>query len=97
MNVEALRTSPTTIQVTWDEPSQTHIIAMYQIRYFHFYEEDMSIWHMLDTDGPNTVVLLTDKIERDKPYVIRVRAKSTHDRWSNYSTAVTINQFMEGE
>ena len=95
-NVEAIRTSPTTIQVTWDEPPQTHVIAMYQVRYFHLHDDDMSIWHYMDTDGPTTVVLLTEKIERDKPYEIRVRAMSTHERWSNYSRSITLNQFVQG-
>lgn len=96
-NVVALRTSPTTIQVTWDEPSQTHNVAQYEVKYYHMYDNDMSIWNSLVTDGPTTVALITDKVDPDKAYIVRVRAISTHNQHSNYSADDSTNGLVQGK
>ncbi|XP_052776376.1 tyrosine-protein phosphatase Lar-like isoform X3 [Mya arenaria] len=89
-NLKVQRTSPTTILVTWDEPLQNNIIEMYRVHYNDYEIEDITMWLSVDTDGPATVVQLTN-LEPHKPYIVRVRAKSIHNRWSNLTDAKTVN------
>ena len=90
-NVEVKRTSPKTIQVTWEESGQENLISMYRVFYFNFASPDMTIWDYTDTDGPTTVAQITG-LEAHMTYAVRVQAKSVNDRWSNM-TEVKIVQF----
>ena len=90
-NLAVRRTSPTTIQVTWDESTQENLIAMYRVFYFTLVSDDMTMWDYIDTDGPTTVAQITG-LQAHMTYVIRVQAKSVNERWSNM-TEVKIADF----
>ncbi|KAL3869070.1 hypothetical protein ACJMK2_041796, partial [Sinanodonta woodiana] len=94
-NVKVQRTSPTTIQVTWDEPPPDSDIESYRIYYNNLVVADMSLWKTIDTDGPTTVTQITN-LDVKTSYAVRVQAKSVNGRWSNISQAV-ITDFMPRE
>ncbi|KAK3612593.1 hypothetical protein CHS0354_042101 [Potamilus streckersoni] len=94
-NVKVQRTSPTTIQVTWDEPPPDSDIESYRVYYNNLVVADMSLWKTIDTDGPTTVTQITN-LDVKTSYAVRVQAKSVNGRWSNISQAV-ITDFMPRE
>ncbi|KAL4236406.1 hypothetical protein ACF0H5_004791 [Mactra antiquata] len=89
-NVVAVRISPTTIQVMWDEPRRNNIIAAYRVYYFHYDTNDMTLWEHVDTEGPTTVALLTNLVPHNS-YVIRMQSKSINERWGNFTKTISIN------
>lgn len=89
-NVKVSRTSPTTVQVTWDEPNNNNVIEMYRIYYTNFETEDMSMWQLTDTDGPTSVYQLTG-LNAHQSYAVRLKSKSVLQRWSNLTDTKTAN------
>lgn len=83
-NVQARRTSATTIEVFWDEPEIP--VSGYRIFYSHFATPNIYAWKQMEI-GPYTVVDLT-QLESHSSYAIRVRAKSVEGRYGNISNTI---------
>jgi len=94
-NVHVRRTSPTSIEVTWD-PSAYNGIAGYRIYYSELaLPSDMDQWRSVDV-GPYTVAEVSG-LEPHSAYAVRVRAKSVVDaRLSNFSDIAYTNRLNQG-
>ena len=68
---------------------------MYRVYYNDYEIDDVTLWQTFDTDGPSTVAQLTN-LNPAKSYIVRVRAKSIHNRWSNVTDAKTVNFVNDG-
>ncbi|XP_076439826.1 receptor-type tyrosine-protein phosphatase delta-like isoform X2 [Babylonia areolata] len=86
-NVQVRRTSPTSIEVSWDEPNFP--VAGYRIYYNMFATPVMYVWQQMDT-GPYTVADIVD-LEPHTVYAVRVQAKSVDGRYGNLSETVTTD------
>ncbi|KAK3755490.1 hypothetical protein RRG08_063566, partial [Elysia crispata] len=89
-NVQARRTSPSSIEVWWDEPDVP--VAGYKIFYSHFATPNYYTWKQTDV-GPYTVANLVD-LQKNSAYAIRVRAKSVDGRYGEMSST-TISDIAE--
>ena len=86
-NVKVRRTSPTSIEVSWDEPNFP--VAGYKIFYNMFATPAMYVWQQMET-GPYTVADITG-LEPHTVYAVRVQAKSVDGRYGNLSETVTTD------
>ncbi|XP_070195997.1 tyrosine-protein phosphatase Lar-like isoform X3 [Littorina saxatilis] len=85
--VKVRRTSPTSIEVSWDEPNFP--VAGYKIFYNMFATPVMYVWQQMET-GPYTVADITG-LEPHTVYAVRVQAKSVDGRYGNLSETVTTD------
>jgi hypothetical protein len=86
-NLKVRRTSPTSIEVSWDEPSFP--VAGYKIYYNMFATPHMYIWQQMET-GPYTVADVIN-LEPHTMYAVRVQAKSVDGRYGNISETATTD------
>ena len=86
-NVKVRRTSPTSIEVSWDEPNFP--VAGYKIFYNMFATPVMYVWQQMES-GPYTVADITG-LEPHTVYAVRVQAKSVDGRYGNLSETVTTD------
>ena len=86
-NIQLRRTSPTIIEVRWDDPDEP--VAGYRIYYSIYATLDMDRWQSMET-GPYTVAEISS-LEPHSVYAVRVRAKGTDGRYGNYSELVYLN------
>ncbi|XP_052827297.1 receptor-type tyrosine-protein phosphatase S isoform X7 [Octopus bimaculoides] len=86
-NVKIRRTSPTTVDVMWDEPAFP--VAGYKVYYNMFALPNMDLWQNIDV-GPYTVAEITG-LDPQTIYVVRVQAISTGGRAGNFSAPVYTN------
>ncbi|XP_036361663.1 receptor-type tyrosine-protein phosphatase F isoform X7 [Octopus sinensis] len=86
-NVKIRRTSPTTVDVMWDEPAFP--VAGYKVYYNMFALPNMDLWQNIDV-GPYTVAEITG-LDPQTIYVVRVQAISTGRRAGNFSAPVYTN------
>lgn len=86
-NVKIRRTSPTTIDVMWNQPAFP--VAGYRVYYNMFALPNMDLWQSIDV-GPYTVAEITG-LDPQTIYVVRVQAISTSKRFGNLSASVYTN------
>lgn len=87
--VKLRRTSPTTIEVTWQEPDQP--VAGYKIYYNMFALPSMDLWHNKEI-GPYTVTEISG-LETHTVYAVRVQSRSVDGRYGNLSE-VALTGFL---
>ncbi|XP_076462562.1 LOW QUALITY PROTEIN: tyrosine-protein phosphatase Lar-like [Babylonia areolata] len=85
--VSVRRTSPTSVEVTWEEVGDG--VAGYRVFYNTFSTQAMDAWQYLDT-GPYTVLDLTG-LDPHTVYAVRVQARSVDGRYGNLSETVTTD------
>lgn len=96
-NVQVRRTSPTSMEVTWDPPTSTiGAIAGYRVYYSMLaLPADMEQWQSMEI-GPYTVVEISG-LETHTSYAVRVRSKSSDNRLSNFSEIAFTNKLENSE
>lgn len=92
-NVKIRRTSPTTIDVMWNQPAFP--VAGYRVYYNMFALPNMDLWQSIDV-GPYTVAEITG-LDPQTIYVVRVQAISTSKRFGNLSASVYTNMIPRGK
>ncbi|KAK2179862.1 hypothetical protein NP493_469g03030 [Ridgeia piscesae] len=87
-NVKLVRKSPTTIEVSWEQPRLATIIG-YRVYYNMYALPNMADWMHLEI-GPYTVTEIGG-LEPHSSYAVRVQAKLQSKSYGNYSDIVVTN------
>ena len=93
-NVKLVRKSPTTIEVSWEQPRLATIIG-YRVYYNMYALPNMADWMHLEI-GPYTVTEIGG-LEPHSSYAVRVQAKLQSKSYGNYSDIVVTNTVSQGK
>ncbi|CAH1774763.1 unnamed protein product [Owenia fusiformis] len=91
-NIEVRRTSPTSLEVSWDHP--IFQVAGYRVWYNGQAVPDINQWSHRDI-GPFRVTEISG-LDKTKAYAVRIQSKSNDGRYSNLSE-IAVDSFIPPE